>query len=135
MSTPEPDRSDDEMTPSEQVERMLKTNSNVQHRVEHLSKRAIKRGEEAREFHRKLGHPSDAVLGPGLDSGCYRETDLTSADLRVARMTLGQCDACVEGKMTAPAEPTSHRWHDTGVGDTMYYDILPLKHETIGGNR
>ena len=52
-----------------------------------------------------------------------------------SKADVGQCDALVEGKMTAPAEPTSHRWHDTGVGDTMYYDILPLKHETIGGNR
>jgi hypothetical protein len=53
----------------------------------------------------------------------------------VANEVLGPCDACIEGKMTAPPEPLSTSWHDTGIGHTMYYDIYPLKHETIGGNK
>ena len=74
------------------------------------------------------------MLGPGLDAGCYAGTDLTYADLRVAEDVLGPCDACIEGKMTRPAEPSSNRWHDTGVGHTLYFDLIKLKHKSIGGN-
>ena len=79
---------EDAATPSEQVEKAFRVNSSVQHRVEHFNRGTILRGADAHEFHKKVGHPSDAVLVPALDSGCYVGTDLTSADLRVARLTL-----------------------------------------------
>ena len=124
-----------EPSPEDQLALMNRTNSSVQLKVNHLTPNAIRRGREAREFHFKMGHPCDATLGGGLDGGCYAGTDLTSADLKVANMVLGPFEACIEGKMTAPSEPSSKSWHDTGVGHTMYYDLYPLKHETIGGNK
>ena len=121
----------DDPTPQEQL---LHLNGMVQHRVQHYNRRSIRTAEEARDFHRKMGHPDDKVLGPGLDAGCYAGTDLTYADLRVAEDVMGPCDACIEGKMTRPPEPSSNRWHDTGVGHTLYYDLIKLKHKSIGGN-
>ena len=112
-----------------------RTNGRVQLRNDNLTPNAIRRDKEAREFHFKMGHPCDALFGPALDAGCYVGTDLTSADLKVANLVLGHCEACIEGKMTAPPEPLSKSWHDTGIGHTMYYDLYPLKHETIGGNK
>ena len=82
-----------------------------------------------------MGHPDDKVLGPGLDAGCYAGTDLTYADLRVAEDILGPCEACIEGKMARPKEPSSERWHDTGVGQTLYFDLIKLKYTSIGGNK
>ena len=84
-------------------------NGMVQRRVQHYNPKNVKRGEDARDFHRKMGHPDDKVLGPGLDAGCYAGTDLTYADLRVAEDVLGPCEACIEGKMTRPPEPSSER--------------------------
>ena len=83
------------------------------------------------DLHENVGHPCDAVLGAVLDSGSFAGTDLTSADLRVARILYGPCDACIEGKMTASRELTSNAYRDSGVGHTMYWDLLPLMTTTI----
>jgi hypothetical protein len=119
---------------SSQLEALYKGNVKVQSTTEHFSARAKKRALEVIDLHESVGHPCDAVLGAALDAGCYAGTDLTSADLRVARLVYGPCDACTEGKMTAPREPTSTSFRDSGVAHTVYWDVLPLLTTTIGGN-
>jgi hypothetical protein len=103
-----------------QLEALNKTNIKVQSTTEHFTPRARKRALAVLDLHENVGHPCDAVFGEALDGGCFSGIDLTSADLRVARILYGPCDACIEGKMTAPREPTSTNYRDSGVGHTIY---------------
>ena len=111
----------------------------LQHEVpyagsEHYDARARVRMKAVADLHCQLCHPSDAVLGPALDSGCYSGCDLTSADLRAERETNGPCVACGEGKAKSPKELSSTKWHDARIGYAVFFDIYPLKHKTLGGN-
>jgi len=134
VDTTDSDSEEDEAAPSLQLEAAYKNNIKVQKTAEHFTPRAKKRAIAALELHEATGHANDAVLGRALDAGCYAMTDLTSSDLRIARLLFGECNACADAKMTAPAEKSSMRWTDPGIGHTIYYDLVPLLVTTIGGN-
>jgi hypothetical protein len=91
----DPDRSSIDEGPATalQLEALNKTNIKVQSTTEHFTPRAIKRALAVLDLHENVGHPCDAVFGEALDSGCFAGIDLTSADLRVARILYGPCDA------------------------------------------
>ena len=74
------------------------------------------------------------ALGEGLDNGCYANTKLTSFDLKNALLLWGECEACIEAKMKAPAEPESTNYHNDIIASTWYIDLLPLTDKTVGGN-
>ncbi len=71
----------------------------------HFNADTLSRAKEARELHKRMGHPSDIALGNALDHGAYPETNVTSRDLAAAADYYGACTACLQGKMI----PSKHR--------------------------
>ena len=60
----------------------------------------LNRARRARETHKLCGHPNDHAFGLLLDNKGLDDTDVTSADLRLAMKILGPCEDCLRGKMT-----------------------------------
>ena len=50
----------------------------------HFNADILSRAKEARQLHKRMGHPSDLELGNALDHGAYPETNVTSRDLAAA---------------------------------------------------
>ena len=65
------------------------------------------RAKAARQLHEIIGHPNDFVLCKSLDNANLLGTHLTSVEAKYAKIIIGQCIACQQGKMKAPSAPTS----------------------------
>jgi hypothetical protein len=92
------------------------------------------RATAAWKLHSKLGHPSRDTLTSALDHNVLQDVFLTGRDLTAAYDIYRSCDACVEGKMTAPSEPTSKSAPAPAVGHTLSVDFIFFMTPTIGGN-
>jgi hypothetical protein len=100
----------------------------------HLTHQELLRAQQANDLHHIL-HCSDDILSEALDSGVYTNTNLTSQDLRNARLIYGPCSACYEGKATVPRAITSNLRHMTyRIGELIHVDIFSYDGSTIGGN-
>lgn len=105
-------------------------------RVTHFTAEEIRRASRARDMCRLLGHPGTEKLATALDHGNYPATELTSDDVRNAQKILGDCIACVEGKMKADPTPKVSTFPPPKeIGEQLNCDIIPLKNTTIGGYR
>ena len=100
-----------------------------------LSHSDLLKAQKAHSLHRQ-GHPSDEGLARALDSGCYEGgSELSSKDLRNARMLYGPCLACFEGKATVPREVEKTLGQQSfGIGEFLHVDLISLTATTIGGN-
>ena len=100
----------------------------------HFSAEERERAARAFELCKALGHPSDNVAITALDNGVFTHLDLTSQDLRNARLIHGPCTACLEAKMKAPSCPASSTPPASNIGEHLHMDLLPLSGTSIGGN-
>ncbi len=100
----------------------------------HFNSDVISRAKEARDLHRRMGHPSDMALGNALDNGVYPETNVTSRDLAAAADYYGPCTACMQGKMIADPQHPSDRDPVREIGEYVSVDLLPAKSASLGGN-
>ena len=99
----------------------------------HFTPEQIERAKKARRLHVCLGHPSDEGLCKMLDNGTLLNCEVTSSDVRNAHSILGNCDACVAGKIVAAPTGASHSEPATAVGDHVYVDLIELQERSIGG--
>jgi hypothetical protein len=72
----------------------------------HFNADVISRAKEARELHKRMGHPGDSALGNALDHGAYPGNNLTSRDSAAAADYYEACTACLDRKMVA--YPATH---------------------------
>ena len=94
----------------------------------------IQRAKDCRELHIASGHPSDSTMTEALDNGVWPMIDLTSRDLKASNKLLGNCPACVEGKMINPTEPSTNELRATEIGELLYLDLLKPFARCIGGH-
>lgn len=83
-----------------------------------------RRARNARNLHNSLGHPSDVVLCQLLDSKSLIGCSLSRRDVENAKTLLGDCRACVAGKMTRHAEITIDQEHQDVIGSSIHCDIF-----------
>jgi hypothetical protein len=102
--------------------------------VKHYSAEERKRAHEAFNLCALLGHPGEDKIITDLDNNTYPNNYLTSKDVKNAEELYGPCLPCIEGKMTAPSEPTSLTPPASEIGEHLHADLLPLSSESIGGN-
>lgn len=100
----------------------------------HLSAEEQGRASEAWKLCTTLGHPGHDKIAKDLDNNCYRDTHLTSSDVRNAVNFYGPCPACMEAKMRPPPEPTSTSPPANNVGEAIHADIWQFKAKTLGGH-
>jgi hypothetical protein len=117
----------------DQIRAYLSSTSGDPARI-HYSKEESDRAAAAWKLHSKLGHPSREILSSALDHNVLQDVFLTSKDLSAAYDIYVSCDACVEGKMIAPSEPTSKSAPAPSVGHTLSVDFIFFSVLTIGGN-
>jgi hypothetical protein len=117
----------------DQIRAYLTTTGDTSDRV-HFTKEEQQRAKAAWNLHSRLAHPSREVLTSALDHNVFHDNFLTSRDLAIAYDIFVSCDACVEGKMIAPSEPTSSSAPALSVGHTMSIDFIFFLTPTIGGN-
>ena len=106
LSTDTVDRIGDLSAGDVNTQSNIHTNTVLDH-VGHLSAAERERAKAVLDLHSSLCHPSDEYLGRALDGNAYRDTSLTSKDLRNARALHGPCPACAMGKMTEAPAPAS----------------------------
>jgi hypothetical protein len=91
-----------------------------------LSAQQKERAKEARELHNALGYPGDKALCKALENGNLVPTRVTCQDVKNAKLLLGPCIACLQGKMRAPAEKSSDSPPAEKIGDNVHMDIIPV---------
>ena len=103
--------------------------------IPRLGAQDIARARAARQLHELLGHCSDASLRAALSSGQYSDHNVTARDVTNAADILGPCTACLEGKMTAPPEPSNEETEPVQrPGHTLGIDLVKLTGESLGGH-
>jgi hypothetical protein len=80
----------------------------------------------------QLGHCGEVSLKAALDRGSIAGTHLTSRGVQNAREIFGPCLGCLQGKMTAPREPSSTTQPAEHIGERLHMDLLPLEGVSIG---
>ncbi|MFN9906802.1 MAG: hypothetical protein ACK56F_11885, partial [bacterium] len=97
-----------------------------------FTREQIERAKGVRKLHVTLGHPSDKVLCSILDGNVILNCPYTSTDVRNAEAILGECLACIAGKIVEAPGPTSESAPATAIGDNVSGDLLKLDEASLG---
>jgi hypothetical protein len=95
---------------------------------------ARQRARDALELHANMGHPNDKYLCQMLNNGNMQGCNLTSQDLRNARIIHGECIPCIQAKMRASAAVTSMNEKASVPGQRVHLDYKEFPRPTLGGN-
>ena len=102
--------------------------------IQHFSADQRKRAAGYREWHNNNGHPSDYAAAQAFRNGSMRNCHFTVQDIRNAKILLGPCPACTEGKMTAPSKISSLSAPAQRPGEHLHADFIFLRDVSVGGN-
>ena len=100
-----------------------------------LNGQDIARATQARRMHCEMGHPGDDAFKAALNNGCYAGVNLTGRDVDNSNIMFGPCQACVEGKMVAPGEPSTDNELPSRIGEMICLDLQHVgADDSLGGN-
>jgi len=93
----------------------------------HFTPKEIQLAKLARTLHKRMGHCSDDCLKNISRHNSLNEWPITAKDVDNANVLFGKCAACMQGKMTEPAAPTSMSAPPLEIGDTIHCDLFFIK--------